>query len=171
MYTTTLRVYNDGSSSSFRRPVPTVQSCDARGQSNPSVETRMSTPYRCWIPTIHQSKRKLTRSRAQHRRRRRGGRALEFSERLSMGDQIPMGTGPASVGTPCTSPAGVGNTHQDMTPWTSPAGVGTPRGSILQEFLETLDQGLPTPRPNALLAELGLDPSGPGLATDTFLSQ
>ena len=59
-----------------------------------------------------------------------------------------------------------------MTSRRSPAGVGTPRGSILQEFLETLDQGrVPTPSPNALLTEPGLDPNGPGLSTDPLLSQ
>ena len=66
----------------------------------------------------------------------------------------------------------MGNTIPDMTSRRSPAGVGTPRGSILQEFLETFDQGrVPTPSPNALLTELGLDPNRPGLSTDLLLSQ
>ena len=66
----------------------------------------------------------------------------------------------------------MGNTIPDMTSRRSPAGVGTPRGSILQEFLETFDQGrIPTPSPNSLLTELGLDPNGPGLSTDLLLSQ
>ena len=78
---------------------------------------------------------------------------MELSERLSMVDQIPTGMGPALI--PRTSPVSVGNTHEDMTPRTSPAGIRTPRGSILQEFLETLDQRfVPTPSPNALLTEL-----------------
>ena len=106
-----------------------------------------------------------------------------------MGDKIPTGMAPPSSSslagirttnrdaTPRTSPAGVGNTHLDMTPWTSPAGVGTPRGNIIQEFLKTLDQGrVPTPIPDVLLSEMGLNPSGlspspTGLTTNTLLSQ
>ena len=55
-----------------------------------------------------------------------------------------------------------------MTLQGSPAGVALPTTNI-QEVLETLDQGrVPTPSPNALLNELGLDTNG--LPTNTLLA-
>ena len=93
----------------------------------------------------------LAQYRAQRKRQRRGGRAQDLSERLTMAAQIPSGVG----------------SIQDTTPCTSSAGLGTPRSPLLEASLETL--GAPFPDPNKLLSELGLDPQG--LDTNVLVSQ
>ena len=93
------------------------------------------------------------RLRAQSERRSLGGRSTDLSERMDLGDDIPMGVG---VGT-----------NRDVTSMTSPAGVGT-------YMDEVLDQGrIPTPDPTALFTNPVRSPQRPaqGMGTELLLSQ
>ena len=69
-------MYYDGSSSSFRRSVLTLQLCDPLGRLDPSVEAQMTRP------SSSDYQREFARYRVQRECQRHGGHVLHKSEQF-----------------------------------------------------------------------------------------